>query len=536
MTDSSYHRYKKLPGSTRQPLPGARQIGPIDPNETVEVSLYLRDPAENDHNQHILGQAPHLSREEYASKHSADPADIAKVTQFAREHDLTVVEVNAPSRRIVLSAPAAAISAAFGTELQRYEYAGGTYRGRTGPLQIPEELSQIVVSVLGLDDRPQAHFHLRHYNPAIQPHAASTSYNPQTLAQLYNFPSNVNGQGQCIAIIELGGGYKTKDMKVYFQQLSIPLPRITSVAVDRAHNHPTGDPGGPDGEVDLDIEVAGAIAPGAHIVVYFAPNTDRGFVDAITTAIHDTMNRPSVISISWGASEDQWTDQARQTMDQAFQAAASLGVTVCVAAGDNGSSDGETDGLAHVDFPASDPYVLSCGGTRLEAKNKQISSEVVWNDGPNSATGGGISDKFGLPAWQANTNIPPSANPDKHVGRGVPDIAGDADPQTGYHVLVDGQNTIIGGTSAVAPLWSALIALINQQLGQPVGFLNPILYQNYQTLLQKNALRPITNGNNGAYSAGPGWNGCAGLGSPSGANLATALSTLIQRQKQDVSI
>jgi kumamolisin len=219
-------------------------------------------------------------------------------------------------------------------------------------------------------------------------------------------------------------------------------------------------------------------------------------------------------------------------MDQAFQAAASLGVTVCAAAGDNGSGDGvTTDTLAHVDFPASDPFVLACGGTLLAGSGSQISSEVVWNESTNSATGGGVSDKFAVPTWQTTIGVPPSANPDKRIGRGVPDVAGDADPQSGYQIRVDGQDAVIGGTSAVAPLWSALIALLNQKRGgQSLGFLNPTLYQNYQTLLQSNAFNDITQGNNGAYSAGTGWDACTGLGSPNGTNLATALATLSSPQ------
>jgi kumamolisin len=206
-------------------------------------------------------------------------------------------------------------------------------------------------------------------------------------------------------------------------------------------------------------------------------------------------------------------------MDQAFQAAAALGITVCCAAGDNGSGDGVNDGLAHVDFPASSPYVLGCGGTRLETVN----NEVVWNDGPNSATCGGVSDFFPLPTWQANAGVPPSVNPDHHVGRGVPDVAGNADPQTGYQVYINGQNTVFGGTGAVAPLWAGLIALINQQQGQALGYLNPLLYQNYQRLIQANALRNVNSGNNGGYTAGPGWNACTGVGTPYRARLLAAL-------------
>jgi kumamolisin len=358
----------------------------------------------------------------------------------------------------------------------------------------------------------------------MRANAPSISYTPRQLAQLYNFPSN-NGSGQCVAIIELGGGYQDSDLQTYFQNQNIPLPTVTSVSVDGGQNTPDGNPDSADGEVDLDIEVVGSVAPGAHIAVYFAPNTDQGFLDAITQATHDTTNNPSVISISWGGAESTWTSQAMQTMDQAFQAATALGITVCCAAGDGGSADGVSDGKAHVDFPSSSSYALACGGTRLEATNNAVTSEVVWNDSTTSATGGGVSDVFGLPTWQDNAHVPVSVN-DQHSGRGVPDVAGDADPQTGYQVRVDGQDTVFGGTSAVAPLWAGLIALINQQRGKPVGYLNPILYANYSQLAQANALRDVTSGNNGSYSAGAEWDACTGLGTPDGAKLLDALSTL----------
>src|SRR4029077_3438103 len=178
-------------------------------------------------------------------------------------------------------------------------------------------------------------------------------------------PDTANGAGQCIAIIELGGGYRTADLRAYFKSVNLKMPKVTAIGVDGGKNAPTGDPNSADGEVALDIEVAGAVAPGAKIAVYFAPNTDRGFLDAITTAVHDKKRKPSVISISWGAAEANWTAQAMQSFDQAFQAAAVMGVTVCCASGDNGSPDGEQDGKNHVDFPASSPFALGCGGTRL---------------------------------------------------------------------------------------------------------------------------------------------------------------------------
>ncbi|MEO8970568.1 MAG: S53 family peptidase [Ktedonobacteraceae bacterium] len=526
--------YERLSGSERQPLPNSRLVGPVDPNESVEVTVYLRTPSTsnlvNTINEQVQQHGRHLSREEYAANHSASPDDIAKVVDFAGKNDLTVVEKDPVGRKVVLAGTAAAMSAAFATELQRYEHPNGTYRGRTGPIHVPSELDQVIVGVFGLDNRPQAQPHLQLLDKmmiANTANAANVSYTPVQVAQLYDFPTGTadNGRGECIALIELGGGYKNKDLHTYFQKLNIPMPKVTSVSVDRGHNHPAGTVDSADGEVDLDIEVAGAIAPGAHIAVYFAPNTDQGFLDAVTNAVHDTTHNPSVISISWGSAEANWTAQAMQAMDAAFQAAAAIGVTVCVAAGDNGSSDGVTDGLAHVDFPASSPYALACGGTRLETANNSAPTETVWNDGTNSATGGGISDVFDLPTWQANAKVPPSVNANHRVGRGLPDVAGNADPQTGYSVYVDGQSAVFGGTSAVAPLWAGLIALINQQRGLSVGYLNPILYQNYAQLVQANALRDVTSGNNGAYSAGPGWDACSGVGSPDGSKLRDALTS-----------
>jgi kumamolisin len=285
------------------------------------------------------------------------------------------------------------------------------------------------------------------------------------------------------------------------------------VSVDGGANAPT-NPSGADGEVALDIEVAGAIAPGAKIAVYFATNTDQGFVDAITTAVHDTTNNPSVISISWGGPESGWPQSSLTAMDDACQSAGAIGVTITVASGDNGSSDGASGN--NVDFPASSPYVLGCGGTKLTGSGTKITSEVVWDDGSQGgATGGGVSVDFPLPDWQAKAGVPKSSS--SSGGRGVPDVAGDASPETGYNILVDGQQEVVGGTSAVAPLWAGLIALINQQRGKPAGFVNPSLYA------APTAFHDITSGNNGAFSAGPGWDACTGLGSPDGAKIAAAL-------------
>jgi kumamolisin len=259
--------------------------------------------------------------------------------------------------------------------------------------------------------------------------------------------------------------------------------------------------------------VAGSIANGARLAVYFAPNTDQGFIDAITTAVHDTANKPSVLSISWGGPESSWAQASVTALDDACQSAAALGVTITVASGDNGSSDGVTDGQNHVDFPASSPHVLACGGTELIGSGTTIESETVWNDGTQGgASGGGFSTLFPLPAWQSSAGISGS-------GRGVPDVAGDAAPESGYNILVDGEQEVVGGTSAVAPLWAALIAMINQMKGAPVGFVNAALYADAQDF------HDITQGNNGSYSAAPGWDACTGLGSPDGQEIAGALGS-----------
>jgi len=523
---------KQLPvaGSERAPLEGARAVGPADPDEIIEVTIRLRPKSGNKpfvgagEFSKPIDQRRTLSRAEFEKQHGADPSSIKLVESFAREHGLTVKESSAARRTVILSGTVAAMNKAFGVELKQYEHGAGKYRGRTGPVHLPAELHAVVEGVFGLDNRPQAkpHFRRRREHAGARAHAQGVSYTPIQVAALYDFPTKVNGSGECIALIELGGGFNPNDLTNYWSQLKLSTtPTVTAVSVGNGSNSPTGDPNGPDGEVMLDIEVSGAIAPGVKIVAYFAENTDAGFLNAITTAVHDSTNNPSVISISWGGPESSWTQQAMTSMDEAFQAAAAMGITVCVAAGDDGSTDGVNDGLQHVDFPASSPNVLACGGTRLIGSGTTISSETVWNElnSNEGATGGGISDVFPLPSYQSAAGVPPSANPGGKVGRGVPDVSGDADPTTGYVTLVDGQSGVIGGTSAVAPLWAGLIALINVSVGKPVGFLNPLLYQANEAT----DFHEVTSGNNGAYSAHAGWNACTGLGSPDGLDIAETL-------------
>jgi kumamolisin len=558
----------KLPGSERRAMAGAKAGKVVDAGDLIEVTVRIRGRAQAapEDLMKLGAQKPAerqtLSREQFAARFGADPLDLAKVEAFAHHHGLAVSAANAGQRTIRLKGSAAGLSEAFGVELRHYAKAGAApYRGRTGSIYIPKDLKDIIVGVHGLDNRPVAKRHSRLRGsisttprkatqakgkaaPAKSKQAVDPSVTAPQVAALYNFPAGLTGQGQSIALIELndvdntgkptGAGYQTSDLAAYFKNLGIAGPTVVAVSVDGGANVP-GPDADSDGEVTLDIEVAGSVAPGAAIAVYFAPNTTDGFIDAVNQAVHDTVHKPSVISISWGGPEDpdgQVDQQFTQGLNQAIQDAAQLGVTVCCAAGDDGSPDMALKGWdkkPHADFPSSSPFSLACGGTKLSVAGGAVASEVVWNEGQKAgAGGGGVSNLFALPSYQANVQVPKA--PNGSAGRGLPDVAGNADPDTGYQIFLAGKQQVIGGTSAVAPLMAGLIALVNQSLAQKTpgvtaGFLNPLLYGSAAS-----AFRDITAGNNdiygklkGLYTAGPGWDACSGLGVPDGTKLLASV-------------
>ena len=521
-----------LSGSERSELPGASPSAtPLDDSQVITVTVLLRRRGELPAS---LVEGPEtISPGQLGERYGADPADAQLVAEVLGEYGLTVTEYHLESRRLKVSGTIAALQTAFGTTLTSVTspHPDGSgdvpHRYRTGPLSVPARLSGIVTAVVGLDDRPQARAQFRRGTAPAPGAPAATSGAPLTAVQVagfYQFPEGTDGTGQTVAIIELGGGYTPSDLSTYFSGLGLGVPSVTAVGVDGASNTPGG---AADGEVELDIEVVGGVAPGAVQQVYFAPNTDQGFIDAISDAVHAAPT-PVAVSISWGQSEDQWTAQSRTTMDSAFADAAALGVTVTVAAGDNGSSDdssGQTTGV-HCDFPASSPNVLACGGTKLVGNTATyaISSEVVWNEQASNegATGGGVSDVFPLPSYQAKAGVPALAS--GSTGRGVPDVSGNADPVTGYQVVVDGQQQTIGGTSAVAPLWAGLVARLAQATGKRFGLLQTALYAGAAAGVAADGFNDVTVGSNGAYQAGPGWDACSGLGSPNGGQLLALLS------------
>jgi kumamolisin len=529
--------FVSVPGSERHPLRGARRVGPAHADEPLEVTVRVRRkqalPAMALSERRPPAQRTYLDHTQLEAAHGADQADITAVEAFAHQNHLTVIESSAGQRSVKLAGTVAQFSNAFNVVLEQWERAGHRYRGRSGTVQIPSELSGIVAGVFGLDNRPFAKPHFRRFNPKLAAGRQFTGYSPQKIAQLYNFPTGVDGTGQVIGIIELGGGFRPADLSAYFKQIGVTLPTVTAVSVDHGRNNPTTAQSDDD-EVMLDIEVAASVAPGAKIVVYFAAGTtDRDFLDAISAAVHDEVNNPSVISISWGGPEASATASFQTEFDQTLQSAASLGITVTVASGDNGAADegpNEWDNLTHADFPASSPHVLACGATSIKVSGNKISAESVWNQRAADteqdsfgSSGGGISDFFPVPPYQAKITLPKDISRGKK-GRGVPDVSGDGDPASGYLVRVDGEEFPVGGTSAVAPLWAGLIALVNQKIGHRAGFINPLLYA------KPSALRDVTKGDNKVgngnlgYEATEGWDPCTGLGSPDGMQLLGILS------------
>ncbi|NDD31016.1 MAG: peptidase S53 [Proteobacteria bacterium] len=435
---------------------------------------------------------------------------MAEAQAFAEKAGLKVVSVDERSHTVKLEGTPSQLGSAFGVKLGRFREEGGPeFRAYEGRLKLPAGAD----AVLGLDNRPIAKSRM-----VVSGDVGAQGFIGPRIADLYKFPKGLDGTGQTIGIIELGGGYKDEDLKAYFHRANVKAPEVKSVSVDGATNAPEGKPNSADGEVALDIEVAGSVAPGAKQVVYFAPNSEQGFVDAINQAIHDQENHPNVISISWGAPEKEWTPEGLAAMNNAFKDAAALGINVYCASGDRGAKDGESDGKMHADFPAASPYAIGCGGTRLKTDSGQITSETVWRDlwGLGGSTGGGVSDAFKPTDWQvAHAHLPKPTN--LNGGRGVPDVAGNASPASGYLVIVDGQEMTTGGTSAVSPLYAGLNAVLAQGVGGKLGYLAPTFYAHQE------AFNDITKGNNGGYSAGPGWDPTTGVGSPNGEKLLAAL-------------
>ena len=469
-----------------------------------------------------------MSSDEFVAKYGAAPDDFQKVSDFAKAQGLQVVETNAARRSVVVSGTAAQMSKAFAVTLGRYQHtivrgrAGKpqteSYRGRDGFIHVPKDLADIIVGVFGLDNR-----RITKRNGGDPPNTTTISL--ATVRKLYNFPTN-SAAGQTVAILS-ETGYHPADIRSSLGS----LPTITDVTVD-ASNDGSADP-----ETTQDICIAASAAPGAAIAAYFTLGSQQGWVDLIGRVVHPSAGDPvcSVLSSSFyvadGDDAASLTGEGISTswltaVHQAFQDAAIMGVTICIASGDTGTESKLSDGKAHVQYPGSDPWVLAVGGTTIGNVTATSFEEWMWNDNWG-ATGGGISDFFNaLPAYQADAGVPVSLN-DGHVGRGVPDVAANASPNSGYPITVGGEPFVANGTSAAAPLWAGLIAVINAALGENVGFVNPAIYAIGSTAFRSipGSPGPANNGFDGVagYPAGPGWDACTGWGSINGTALLEAL-------------
>ncbi len=524
-SDASNSPRVTLAGSHRDPVAGATPSDHLQPDTPIELTIALR-PRDGE-TLARRGQEPGASRythDEYIRAHAPTQENLDTVRGFLEAHNFSVTAVAPDRSTVTATGRTADAERAFGASLAGYRQDDATFHARSGAISVPADVAPLIAGVFGLDTRPV----FRPRSVPLDPEAASppglSPLSPLDVARAYGFPDG-DGTGQTVAILELGGGYLDADVQQAATAAGTAVPTIIVVPVDGGGNNPGVDSGA-DGEVSLDIEIVATVAPAARIAVYFAPDaSERSFVDVVTAVVNDSANNPSVLSISWGGPEGQSTADARGVLDTAFQKAAGLGITVLAASGDNGSADAPGGTTAMVDYPAASPSVTGCGGTTLALTNGSPAGETVWNEPGHGATGGGLSAVYPVPAWQQGVTLPPRAGGGgPPAGRGVPDVAGNADPFSGYLVTINGQTTPIGGTSAVAPLWAGLIARINGRDGKRAGFLNPTLYA-----ASGRGCRDITTGTNAVapapgYSAAAGWDACTGWGSPDGAQLDSLLS------------
>jgi kumamolisin len=528
-----------LEGSERTRLSGAEAHGPEDAQQWLDVTVKLRRKAPLPD---IEGRPSAKMSATDLAKYGASDDDIKQVTASFEKYGLKVLDVDPAARTVRLGGPVSAMEQAFQVKLIKYSHSRGDFRGRRGVIQVPTEVKGIVEAVLGLDDRPVARERLRANHrhslglAKTQPQNRSWFF-PAELAKIYDFPPG-DGSGQCIGLIELGGGYFSDDLAAFCKAANVSVPEVIPVSVNNA---PTNQKDGNEDEVMLDVEVVAGACPKTTVVVYFSDFTEQGWVDVLDAAIHDQQHKPDVISISWGDAEDNasWTKAGIQQVNETLKEAALLQITVCVASGDDGADDQVGDGLAHVDFPSSSPYALAVGGTSLRDRSGQR-AETAWKTGDGlrkdngGSTGGGRSVVFDAPVWQSAITIP-STNPGAIAGRCVPDVAADADANTGYFVVVDGQAGPSGGTSASAPLWASLVARMNASLGKRVGYLTPLLFQAPKgggPAIGAQAFNDITKGNNSTphvtgYQAGPGYDLVTGWGTPIGSKLLNLIKALV---------
>ena len=542
-----------VPGSTRPRTRGATRIKAAPSQAHVEVTITLSGPKLPDPGQ----SAGALSAGEFKARYSASKGDAAKVAQTLRKFGLAIEQVSLETRSMKVSGTVAQMEAAFHPNLAIYQSADqGTYRDRESDYKIPDALKGIITAVIGFGERQvalrkRALKRSRRRKPGPRHNLASvvsrlSPLGPADIENLYHFPPG-DAAGQKVAIAELGGGYFASDLRAYCARFKRPTPNVKTIPINmpvrglsqirRLKRSEQQDEMDYTGEVMMDVQIVAGLCPAAEISVYFATFDQKGWVDLLDRVIRD---KPVAVSVSWGSAEDSsdWSDAARLAINERLNAAALLGITICVAAGDDGTGDEQTDGNSHVDFPSCSPFVLAVGGTMLGEHGGKV-IEQVWREGHGKrtgngggATGGGVSTTFRRPNWQ-KVKIK-SLNKGSIDGRVVPDITALAGPPW-YDLVWLGRNTYGGGTSASAPVLASLIARVNALLpaGKGRRYLTPLLYRKspHGAEVGRFVCHDITIGNNASmpkpgvgYVATKGFDAVSGWGTPIGTALLLALT------------
>jgi len=526
---------------TRRPLAtGARRVRDVDPNAHVEVTITLKAPKLPPPDKM---PAKALSPAEFVREYGADPENIRKVEASLRSYGLHMEGVGPTARSLRVSGTAASMESAFHAGMGVYHSAAqGEFRDREGTVSAPAEIADLVETVIGLGQRRVAKRKTAKAAPAL----ATSPLTPAEIESHYNFPPG-DCAGQKVAIAEFGSplqsgqflppAYFPDDVTAFCKQQARAVPSVKTVPVNlaplteaqfRALSGPTADDVLDEtSEVMMDVQIVAALCSAANISVYYASFDQKGWIDLIQQVTGD---QPVTLSISYGLAEDSpdWEPAVVQAVNDALQAAAMVGITICVSSGDDGSGCDMSDSRAHVEFPGCSPFVLSVGGTMFSGQ------EVVWwqspgrrtGNGHSGATGGGVSTIFPRPAWQ--TADVPSLNAHSIKGRIVPDVSALAGPPM-YSLILLGESAPNGGTSAAAPLWASLLARINAALpaSKQQRFIPPLLYQNN---VGTHGFTDIVSGNNAShpkpgkgYAAGKGFDAVSGWGVPNGKQLLSSL-------------
>jgi kumamolisin len=443
--------------------PGSEARRKTDPNQRIELTLGVRRlkqlPDLSALDVKRPGERRYMTREELRTAYGSDLDAVANIEKFAADNHLVVTRDERASARLGLAGTADNICTAFGVRMLDFSHPKlGEFHACTGPVSVLDEVADMITGVFGLNKYTILR-RLFRKRRLVDPRAFEESqlrpdfFVQPELANIYNFP-NVDASGQCIGLCEFGGGVELSDVTSYFHRIGLPFPKLQVVAPEGVSVDPRSNPDSA-GEVTLDIEIAGALAGGAKVAVYFSTPDEKGVIDILSILIGDRANDPSVVSISWGSAENQpficaevpWSSAAIRHVNESLSAMAHLSISTCVASGDDGAGARVRDGNAHVNFPATSPYVLAVGGTTLHARTVDAGhvaqTEVTWNDGAGGGTGGGVSDITPVPAWQEG-KVGPSINPGHFAGRAIPDVAAHAD---GYLIIAAGVPLAVSGTS-----------------------------------------------------------------------------------------